>query len=89
VKRKKYADYIEALVETENVKWVTDSFCRDRRIALYGIGLAITQELSGKVNIDPVIPCAGPLGRLMQKHTTATAFKFDRSRRKWKVLKTR
>jgi hypothetical protein len=82
-KRKRYADYMRAIVDAD-AKWVTDSFARDRRICLYGIGIALTQEGS-KVSIDPVIPCAGPLAALVRKHPKARTFAFDRKKRTWRL----
>jgi hypothetical protein len=35
-KRKRYADYMRAIVDAD-AKWVTDSFARDRRICLWQI----------------------------------------------------
>jgi hypothetical protein len=83
--RKKYADYIQAIVSPTNAKWVTDNFVKDRRIALYGIDICISVELSGEVELSPVIPCAGPLSRLVQRHPSDTAFRFDRKNRRWMV----
>ena len=83
----KYADYTEAIIEPVASKWVTNGFVRDRRIALYGIDVAIAQNLSGKLELNPVIPCAGPLAVLVKKHPKETAFKFNRKTRKWRVAR--
>jgi hypothetical protein len=85
IQRKRYADYLTAILDVD-AKWVTDSFTRDRRICLYGISIAITQE-GEKASIDPVIPCAGPLADLVRKHPKAVSFKFDRKRRKWRLTR--
>lgn len=85
-RRKKYADYIESIISPANSKWVTDSLVRDRRVALYGIDICISMELSGKVELSPVIPCCGPLLRLVKKYPKHTAFRFNRKSRKWRRL---
>lgn len=84
MKRQFYKDYLTAIVSTQSVKWVTDGFTKDRRIALYGLDLAIDQE-GAKVSLSPVIPCCGPLADLVRKHPKATDFRFDRNKRKWKL----
>lgn len=80
---KKYKDYLTVVLDVD-AKWVTDSLVKDRRVALYGVNIAISQ-LGNKLTIDPVIPCIGPLIRLVQKRAGKTQFRFDRKNRKWGV----
>jgi hypothetical protein len=82
-RRKKYADYLTVTLDVD-AKWVTDGFVRDRRICLYGVGVALTQA-GRKLSLDPIIPCAGPLCDLVRKYPKAQAFKFDRKKRKWRL----
>jgi hypothetical protein len=77
-------DYLEVSVHS-GAKWVTSNFARGRRLAFYGIGVAFSCH-GAKIEMCPEIPCAGPLGDLVRKHKTATSFKFDPKKRKWKVL---
>jgi hypothetical protein len=77
-------DYLTVIVDAD-AKWVTDCFAKNRRLAFYGVQVAITQE-GKKLTLDPVIPCAGPLADLVQKYPKASRFKFDRKKRKWKVV---
>ena len=86
MKRKKYGDYTEAIIEPEQSKWVTDGFVSGRRIALYGIDIALVCNLDGKVELNPVIPCAGSLAKLVKSHPQETAFEFNRNNRKWRVM---
>jgi hypothetical protein len=77
-------DYLNARLEVDG-KWVTDSLAKDRRIALYGVQISLTM-IDGKVMMDPVIPCLGPLAVLLQKHPKAVQFKFDKQKRNWRLL---
>lgn len=77
-----YPDYISAVISAD-VKWVTDSFAKDRRIALYGIDVALSQEGS-ELSIDPVIPCMGQLCKLVKKYASCSVFRFDKVKQVWR-----
>ena len=76
-------DYIEFIAQPLASKYVSDIITHGRRIALYGINMAVIQQLDGRVEIDPVIPALGQLIRLIGKHEQFVAFKWNRKSRQW------
>lgn len=65
-------------------KFVTSSFIKGRRIAFYGIGMAMTQY-GKKLEMNPVFPCMGPLMKLVKANPKCNAYRW--SGKRWNCLK--
>jgi hypothetical protein len=81
--RKQYADYITGSFEPASSKWVSDHIVRGRRIALYGIRINFCTAKNGSVEMNPEIPCMGPMMEVIKKHPQEHEFVFDKRKRKW------
>jgi len=85
-KRKVYEDYLTAHLVVKSAKWVSDHISKDRRIALYGIDVAVsTGKNDGRVELSPCIPAMSPLCALIRKNPNATQFVWKN--KKWKLAK--
>lgn len=83
-RRKKYPDYLMCVIKDERSKWVTDSLVRNRRIALYGIDVAISAH-GDKVEVGPSIPALSPLMKLIVKNPAHSSFQFKNG--KWRTVR--
>jgi len=89
IKRERFADYITGSFEAESSKWVSDHIVKDRRIALYGIRINLCTGKNGRVEMNPEIPCMGPLMEVIKKHPYEHEFVFNKLKRKWVALLSR
>lgn len=80
-----YPDILEAVVNEPSVShYISDNFIRGRRIALRGIGVAVSFASDhGRVSLSPVIPCVGPALRLLQQHPKLNDITFNREKQRW------
>ena len=74
-------DYIEWFSNGDG-KFVTSTFVRGRRIAFYGLPVAISQH-GTKVEMSPVFPCMGPLLKLVKSNPECNEFTW--TGKEWKA----